>query len=172
MPILCRYLNCRNRANILSENIFCTEHLNKTPITPCKHVGTPLFRGFCRHCFISNFPNDPLSFQMLYKSKTDALKHFIFSRFDGFVEKDASTLCLTINAVNIFISIDTIRCEPQNSIIVVCELGKIVKHDGSTINPMLWKRLIVLESIVNQEIENALLNKCNKIVYVNKMFII
>ncbi len=170
MPTLCRYLNCRNRANIFSQNIFCTEHFNEIPVIPCKHLGTPLFRGFCRNCFISNFPNDPLSFQMLYKNKIDALKHFIFSRFDGFVEKDANTLCLTINTLSIFITTNTNQTALPNSIIIVCDFGKIIKPNGTVINPMLWKRLICLESIVNQEIENAVLNNtCAKVVYVNTL---
>ena len=39
---------------------------------------------------------------------------------------------------------------------------------------MLWKRLLVLENIVNQEIENAVLNNAhetNKVVYVNQWFL-
>lgn len=104
----------------------------------------------------------------------DALKFFIFSRFDGFVEKDANTLCLTINNTSIFITTNLNFRTMQNSIMIFCDFSKIIKPNGTTINPMLWKRLVVLESIVNQEIENAVLNNAretNKVVYVNQWFL-
>ncbi len=158
MPTLCHYLNCRNRANTLSPNLFCTEHFHKTPVAPCKHLGTPLFRGFCRSCFIAAFPDDPLTFQMLYRSKTDALQKFLFSRFDGFIEKSPGLYCFTINKVSIFVS-TCVQIKPEpNSVVIICHFDKIVTPQGSIINPMLWKRLVALENIVNQEIENAVLN--------------
>lgn len=160
MPTLCHYLNCRNRVNTLSKNLFCTEHFHENPVSLCNHIGTPLFRGLCRNCFITNFPKDPLTFQIIYKSKTDALKFFLFSHFDGFIEKSYGLYCLSINNASIFIFTDNnIIIDVPNSIKIYANFSKIIKPDGTTINPMLWKRLNAIYSIVNQEIENIVLNK-------------
>jgi hypothetical protein len=95
---------------------------------------------------------------MLYRSKTDALQKFLFSRFDGFIEKSPGLYCFTINKVSIFVS-TCVQIKPEpNSVVIICHFDKIVTPQGSIINPMLWKRLVALENIVNQEIENAVLN--------------
>lgn len=175
MPVLCHYLNCRNRANALSPHFFCTEHFHENPQLPCKHLGTPLFRGYCRSCFIANFPNDALSFQMLYRSKTDALKQFVFSRFDGFVEIKPGLYCFTINTWSIFVSTSTQTQPNLNSVVIVCHFNKIIKPNGTVINPMLWKRLVALENIINREIENVVLNNIQneegQIIIIDEAFI-
>ncbi len=169
MPTLCHYLNCRNRANPNSHLLFCTEHINKSPVERCAHPGTPLFRGYCKSCFIHHFPNDPLTYQITYKSKTVAIKQFIFDRFDGFVDANENTLSLTINETTILVTTHTDVANTPNCVCIVFGTKKIVKPDGkSATNPMLWKRLMALESILNQEIENAAMNKSvNKVVYVD-----
>lgn len=169
MPTLCHYLNCRNRANPNSHFLFCTEHINNTPVERCEHPGTPLFRGYCKSCFIHHFPKDPLTYQMIYKSKTVAIKQFIFDRFDGFVETNANTLSLTINDTTISVTTCTDVSNTPKCVNIVFHTNKIIKPDGkSAKNPMLWKRLMALETIVNQEIENAAMNTLvNKVVYVD-----
>lgn len=97
------------------------------------------------------------------------MKQFIFDRFDGFVETNANTLCLTINGIAICVTTDADVVQTPKYIYIVFGTKKIIKSDGkSAKNPMLWKRLTALESIVNQEIENVAMNtSVNKVVYVD-----
>jgi hypothetical protein len=50
----------------------------------CTSYRNSKFRGFCAHCFVNIFPNDPLTFTIRQKSKENRVRAFINSTFEGF----------------------------------------------------------------------------------------
>lgn len=171
MPKLCQHENCRNRA----KTDFCTKHKMKTQektipienpevciIKTCHRNSIRLCKNYCTDCYFREFPNDPLTFQMLYKTKEQATCEFINSRFDGF-NRDG---IMKIGDVTLFMNYqkNIITSEMKGKYISIkFNVDKYV--DGKTkktVNPMLYKRLLVLEKEINQQIERILSSQIEK----------
>jgi hypothetical protein len=178
MPKLCQHENCRNRA----KTDFCTKHKMKTQnklqkemssleilensevciIKTCHRNSIRLCKNYCADCYFREFPNDPLTFQMLYKTKEQATCEFINSRFDGF-NRDG---IMKIGDVTLFVNYqkNIITSEMKGKYISIkFNVDKYV--DGKTkktVNPMLYKRLLVLEREINQQIERILSSQIEK----------
>lgn len=178
MPKLCQHENCRNRA----KTDFCTKHKMKTQnklqkemssleilensevciIKTCHRNSIRLCKNYCADCYFREFPNDPLTFQMLYKTKEQATCEFINSRFDGF-NRDG---IMKIGDVTLFVNYqkNIITSEMKGKYISIkFNVDKYV--DGKTkktVNPMLYTRLPVLEREINQQIERILSSQIEK----------
>jgi len=50
----------------------------------CMKQWNPKYRGYCVHCFVNTFPNDPMTFTIHRKSKENKVRDFINSTFEGF----------------------------------------------------------------------------------------
>ena len=51
----------------------------------CETSGNPKYNGYCTHCFIHLFPNDPLAKEVHQKSKEIVVKNYINENFQGFI---------------------------------------------------------------------------------------
>jgi hypothetical protein len=51
---------------------------------PYKMLGNKKYKNYCTRCFLNNFPNDPLTFQIRSKTKEIAVRDFINTHFEGF----------------------------------------------------------------------------------------
>lgn len=103
MPTICKYENCRGHAvygYYKNKPLYCSEHrlpdtknakfiqetAPKKPTNKCSHTpASTKYKGYCVNCYIQAFPEDPSTFQSLYKSKIIATQKFIDARFDGFI---------------------------------------------------------------------------------------
>jgi hypothetical protein len=168
MPKLCQYENCRNRA----KNEFCIKHKSKNQnksqkgeiseksakciIKTCHRNSIRLCKNYCADCYFREFPNDPLTFQMLYKTKEHAVKEFINNRFDGFNREGV----MKIGDITLIVSVCgsvVANQMPGKYISILFNVDKYV--DGKTkqtVNPMLYTRLPELEREINQQIERIL----------------
>ena len=169
MPKLCQHENCRNRA----KTDFCTKHKTKSQnksqeknipieisevciIKTCHRNSIRLCKNYCADCYFREFPNDPLTFQMKYKTKEQAVKEFINSRFDGF-NRDC---VMKIGDVTLFVNYNKniVANKMEGKYIsIIFNVDKYV--DGNTkrtVNPMLYTRLPVLEREINHQIEKML----------------
>lgn len=165
MPKLCQHENCRNRT---SKN-FCMKHKTKTQIEKsqtciiktCHRQPIRICKNYCADCYFREFPNDPLTFQMRYKTKEQAVKEFINSRFDGFNRDGVMQIGNIILCVNFCkTSCDDLK---GKYISITFNVDKYV--DGKTkrtVNPMLYTRLPVLEREINQQIERILSSQIEK----------
>ena len=170
MPKLCQYENCRNRA----KTNFCTKHKNKTIpienpekskkciIKTCQRKPIRLCKNYCADCYFREFPNDPLTFQMRYKTKEQAVKEFINNRFDGF-NRDG---IMKIGNVTLFVNYqkNIVANEMEGKYISIkFNVDKYVdKTTKKMVNPMLYKRLPILEREINQQIERILSSQIEK----------
>ena len=173
MPKLCKYENCRLRAT----GDYCGFHKNvganasastsASASAKCKHgQSTHLYKGYCRNCYLKKYSDDPMSFQMKYKDKTLATYEYIDTRFDGFAEfegsKGPSNRGIKINDTWLIISCNTCDAQdthkmPQKYISVQFNTDKYkCSKTGKTVNPMLYKRLPLLEDAINRQIEKIL----------------
>ena len=178
MPKLCQHENCRNRA----KTDFCTKHKTKSQnksqeknipieisensskciIKTCHRNSIRICKNYCTDCYFREFPNDPLTFQMLYKTKEHATCEFINNRFDGF-NRDG---IMKIGDVTLFVNYqkNIITSEMKGKYISIkFNIDKYV--DGTTkltTNPMLYTRLPVLEREINQQIERILSSQIEK----------
>jgi hypothetical protein len=168
MPKLCQHENCRNRV----KTDFCTKHKNKSQEKPipienyensekciiktCHRNSIRLCKNYCADCYFREFPNDPLTFQMLYKTKEQATCEFINSRFDGF-NRDG---IMKIGNVTLFVNYqkNIVADELEGKYISIkFNVDKYVdEKTKQTTNPMLYTRLPVLEREINQQIERIL----------------
>lgn len=150
MPKLCQHANCRVRASI---GHFCKTHRTlRVEDDRCSHgCETGLYKGYCKDCYMEKFPNDPLSIQMRYKTKETAVHEFINSRFDGF-QKDGKII---INDVLLCVNVSNgpaIVDKKYISISFNTDKYKCGKT-GEIVNPMLYRRLPLLEDEINRQIE-------------------
>ena len=53
--------------------------------TGCRTLGNRNLRGFCSHCFVNLFPDDPKALTVRTKSKEMQVVSYILSKFDGFI---------------------------------------------------------------------------------------
>ena len=169
MPKLCQHENCRNRV----KTDFCTKHKTKSQnksqeknipieisevciIKTCQRNPIRLCKNYCADCYFREFPNDPLTFQMQYKTKEQAVKEFINSRFDGF-NRDG---IMKIGDVTLFVNYQKNIAANElegKYISIKFNVDKYVdKMTKKIVNPMLYKRLLVLEREINQQIERIL----------------
>ena len=200
MPQLCKTDTCRKKAVYGFENgkpLFCSAHRDKDsknarliPFTSlikekeelaksCKNcegnVGSSKYKGFCASCYVKTYPQDPLSLQTLYKSKSKIIQQFIDSKFDGFSHLSSSSK-ITINKVMINVSYEEM-CLPTNAltsnafttnafttnafttIFIKFNPNKYANADGSFSNPMLYTRLPLLEKEISRQIERVMNNE-------------
>jgi hypothetical protein len=162
MPRLCKYENCRLRAT----GEYCGIHKSASASASasasiCTHNNANLYKGYCRNCYISKFPDDPMSFQMRFKDKVMATHEFIDNRFDGFSPfQETSNKGIKINDTWLIISCDTGKMPdnlPGKYISVQFNTDKYkCSKTGKTVNPMLYRRLPLLEDSINRQIERIL----------------
>jgi hypothetical protein len=172
MPKLCNYENCRNRAT----NNCCAKHKNfidhpanhpienpvdyliKCIIKTCNEKPIRIFKKYCANCYFREFPNDPLTFQMRFKTKEQAVKEFINSRFDGFNREGIMKIGDVMLVVNFCkTSYDYLK---EKYISIRFNTDKYVDAiSKKMVNPMLYTRLPVLEREINKQIERIL--NCN-----------
>jgi len=73
---------CRTNTMVDVANIKCPGVQNKG--CPLAMLGNVKYKYFCIECFRREFPLDPLTFQIRYKSKEIIVRDFINSEFEGF----------------------------------------------------------------------------------------
>ena len=196
-------VGCRNRPLYGVESggpQFCAEHkkLGMINRATCKWMpdsancaniacndrpANPRFRGYCVACYTSLFPDDPLTFQMLYRSKQQATYQFVISCFDGFLHDSPIYLFEERIDCRIVIS-DTMLCivtspsiatEPnsimsQKIIIIVFNPDKYIDLDGRSVNPMLYMRLPLLEDEIARQMERIIAHENTNQVEVVRLF--
>ena len=59
--------------------------VNKKCKNNCGQVGNFKYKGYCSFCYGHLFPNDPLTFQIRYKTKEIAIRDYINKNFEGFI---------------------------------------------------------------------------------------
>lgn len=136
---------------------FCKIHKANTAGEINNAQTSSLYRGYSKTEYINKFPEDPLTFQMLYKDKGAATCKFIDSRFDGF--KGSSNREIQINGILLRIVTDKMTCETsaQKYISVRFNTDKYTcPKTGKTVNPMLYRRLPLLEEEINRQIGRIL----------------
>ena len=109
---------------------------------------------------MNKFPDDPLTFQMLYKDKGMATGKFIDSRFDGFTCSDGNTKTnnreIQINGILLHICLNGRKpLNPSQKYISIrfnTDKYECAKT-GKMVNPMLYRRLPLLEEEINRQIE-------------------
>ena len=127
----------------------------------CKGVKHPsnqgLYRGYNKTEYMNKFPDDPLTFQMLYKDKGMATGKFIDSRFDGF--SGSNDREIKINGILLHICLIGAKPLPpsQKYISVKFNTDKYeCAKTGKMVNPMLYRRLPLLEEEINRQIERII----------------
>jgi hypothetical protein len=198
MPQLCKTDTCRKKAVYgfeFAKPLFCSAHRDKDsknvrliPLPSlikekdknileksCKGCegknGSSKYKGFCANCYVNTYPNDPLSLQTLYKSKSKIIQHFIDSKFDGFSHLPSSSK-ITINKVLINVSyedeccktnaLNTVATKPSvasSTIFIKFNPNKYANAEGSFSNPMLYTRLPLLEKEISRQIERVMNNE-------------
>ena len=161
MPKLCEFENCRKRVS--GERHFCKVH-HPTDVLkhPLKHPDVSnekqgLYRGYNKTEYMNKFPEDPLTFQMLYKDKCMATGKFIDSRFDGF--SGTNDREIKINGILLHICFVGAKplTPPQKYISVKFNTDKYeCAKTGKMVNPMLYRRLPLLEEEINRQIERII----------------
>lgn len=178
MPTLCAYANCRNRA---PRSLFCSAHKTCIPSNPannanmCTHLSQhrPITKNMCQHCYIKMFPQDPLTFQLTYKSVFMATAKFVQNRFDGFIANDhTSTLSLVLNGITLLICLNktsiqqTSTSTSTSTQYIYFGTGKYWNRTHQKhVNPMLYTRLYDLESEINKCIEFILMGEIHDPIY-------
>jgi hypothetical protein len=147
------------------------------------------FRGYCVACYKTLFPDDPLTFQTMYRSKQQATYQFVISRFDGFLHDSpmyfggmridcriviGDTLLCIVTSQTIVIT-PTIFTEPnstipQKIIIIAFNPDKYIDSDGRSVNPMLYMRLPLLEDEIAHQMERIIARKNTNPVEVARLF--
>ena len=206
MPQLCKMDTCRKKAVYgfeYAKPLFCSAHRVKDSTNvrlihlpslikeeedksilekSCKScdgkMGSSKYKGFCTSCYVNAYPQDPLSLQTLYKSKSKIIQQFIDSKFDGFSHL-SSWSTITINKVLINVSYDH-ECFNTNAlslnalspnalslnalptIFIKFNPNKYANADGSFSNPMLYTRLPLLEKEISRQIERVMNNEVQR----------
>lgn len=193
MPRICKHVGCRNRplyGTELGRPHFCAEHNEpdmknmailrspRTNVSKCivptcgEHPSNSWFRGYCSSCYVTLFPEDPLTFQTMYRSKQQATYQFVDSRFDGFHHE----LPLYISGARIdcrIVIADTVLCvsadpnvilsedctTPYKVILIVFNPNKYLTNTGQSVNPMLYMRLPLLEDEIARQMERIIAGK-------------
>lgn len=187
MPHLCKIDTCRKKAVYgfeYAKPLFCSAHRDKDSKNvrlihlpnsikeeeasklekSCKScegkMGSSKYKGFCTTCYVNAYPQDPLSLQTLYKSKSKIIQQFIDSKFDGFSHLSSSSK-ITINKVLINVSYDDecLQTNALNTIFIKFNPNKYANADGSFSNPMLYTRLPLLEKEISRQIERVMNNE-------------
>ncbi len=203
MPRICKMVGCRNRPLYGVEPggpQFCAEH-KKSGMTnratcrwmsdsancanaDCKdRPANPRFRGYCVACYTTLFPDDPLTFQTMYRSKQQATYQFVISCFDGFLH-DApiyvggmridcrivigDTLLCIVAAPTI--TTEAVNTISQKVIIIAFNPDKYIDSDGQSVNPMLYMRLPLLEDEIAHQMERIIARKNTNPVEVVRLF--
>ena len=176
MPQLCKMDTCRKKAVYGFEYVkplFCSAHRDKDSknvrlihlpnsikeedgklTKVCKScegkMGSSKYKGFCTSCYVNAYPQDPLSLQTLYKSKSKIIQQFIDSKFDGFSHL---SLCskITINKVLINVSYDE-DCFKTNALspsvtLQTSALSPSVTLQTSALSPSVTLQTSALPSI-------------------------
>ena len=160
----------------------------------CKcRPANPRFRGYCVACYTTLFPDDPLTFQMLYRSKQQATYQFVISRFDGFLHDSPmylfgeridcrimigdTVLCIvtahTIATAHTIVSklpTEYVVPIPQKIIIIAFNTDKYIDSCGRSVNTMLYMRLPLLEDEIAHQMERIIAHKNTDQVEVVRLF--
>lgn len=138
-------------------NQFCKTH-KTTKASKALVQTSSLYRGYSKNEYINKFPEDPLTFQMLYKDKGMATCEFIDSRFDGFKGSSGNNdREIQINGILLRIITKPMPQPVQKYISVQFNTDKYTcPKTGKTVNPMLYRRLPLLEEEINRQIERIL----------------
>lgn len=176
MPTICTYANCRKRA---PRGPYCSAHKSQvinTNNTKCTHVlqQRTITKNMCQVCYTQYFPNDPLTFQLTYKSAFTATVNFIQNRFDGFVANQiAHTISMNLNGITLIIcfsyknkctsGLTNVNGKTQYVYFGVGKYwnSKLEKY----MNPMLYTRLYELEAEINKCIEFILTGMTKEPIY-------
>ena len=139
---------------------FCKTH-KTTKASKALVQTSSLYRGYSKTEYINKFPEDPLTFQMLYKDKGMATCKFIDSRFDGFKGstdlKGYSDREIQINGILLRIVTKPMPQPAQKYISVRFNTDKYTcPKTGKTVNTMLYRRLPLLEEEINRQIGRIL----------------
>ena len=135
----------------------CKAHQGNTANTSNTETQA-LYRGYSKNDYINKFPEDPLTFQMLYKDKGVATCKFIDSRFDGFKGSVGfGDREIQINGILLRIITKPMPQPAQKYISVRFNTDKYTcPKTGKTVNPMLYRRLPLLEEEINRQIGRIL----------------
>ena len=76
-PIYCG--NCKHQGMVSLSKQYCPGAAGM-----CTMHWNSKYRGYCTHCFVNTFPNDPLCFVIQRKSKENKVRDYINSTFPGF----------------------------------------------------------------------------------------
>lgn len=195
MPRICKHVGCRNRPLYGVEQgcpHFCAEHkgpnmknmtttsrvanssgLPKCGLSKCQEQpASPRFRGYCTPCYVTHFPEDPLTFQTVCRSKQQATYQFVASRFDGFQHESPLYIAGVRIECRIVIA-DTVLCvstdpnimlnedgtTPYKVILIVFNPNKYVTKTCESVNPMLYMRLPLLEDEIARQTERIIANE-------------
>ena len=179
MPTLCKYENCRIRPSI--GNVFCSTHnidnnKNDFSKTQCRgdvctsKPASKNFKGYCSKCYIRLFEDDPLTIQTRCKTKEIAINEFIHCYFDGFAHQspmwfgpirvdnriciDNTTICIEV--VEKQGSPPKISTTDNHKYIFIRFNPDKYKIGNKSCNPMLYRRLPILEKEMNHQINRVL----------------
>ena len=198
MPRVCKYIGCRERPIYGTEMgypMYCSEHKldeMKNVLARQEHKysapgsakcsaklcsenpGNPRFKGYCSNCFLTMYPNDPLSFQSKYKTKEQAVCAFIKTKFDGVVHSVplyvsgvrvdyyivvANSMLCIITDPNCHINFEELFNKNgaiTRVIVIVFNYNKYVNEYGHSVNPMLYMRLPLLEEEIAKQMERII----------------
>jgi hypothetical protein len=212
MPRVCKYIGCRERpiyGTELGYPMYCSEHKldemknvlarqennysasgsAKCLVKLCSEKrGNPSFKGYCATCFLTMYPDDPLSFQSKYKTKEQAVCAFIQSRFDGVVHSaplyvsrvrieyyiiiSNSILCIITDS-NCHIDFEELFNKNgaiTRAIVIVFNCNKYVNEHGHSVNPMLYMRLPILEDEIAKQMERIVAKQNQEPVEIIRLF--
>ena len=81
---ICEHKKERNRCPDCGGSSICKSR-NEPYNTGCRTYGNRKLNGFCCHCFVNIFPDDPRALSVRKKSKEIQVVSHILSKFDGFI---------------------------------------------------------------------------------------
>jgi len=198
MPRICKSIGCRDRP-AKGCYAFCREHYNPetsaSPSTKClvqsclNPPANPKYKGYCQSCFVNLYPDEPLSFQTKYKTKQQAIHYFIQANFDGFIHPFPLFVsgCRIDYRIVIGTTLLCIHSEPdrqitydelfakmpsiQKVIVIVFNYNKYIDAStNTTINPMLYMRLPILEDEIAKQMENIVAKQNTDPIHIVRLF--
>jgi hypothetical protein len=76
----------RNKRNVLIVMVLEFVNLERNHTnTMCRTYGNRKLNGFCCHCFVNLFPDDPRALSVRKKSKELEVVSHIANKYDGFI---------------------------------------------------------------------------------------
>ena len=81
---ICEHNKFRNCCPDCDGNAICKSRYEPYN-TGCRTRGNRNLKGFCSHCFVNLFPDDPKALTVRKKSKEMQVVSYILSKFEGFI---------------------------------------------------------------------------------------